>query len=184
MKALREFIKLVGAALLGAILAGGMAYAATGFVIFGANGGTATVTNGKLDVNAAATVSGSVVLGAGANAIGSLVGVPLTPIVSAAAENNHVLKASAGTLFTVCAVNITTTPGYLIVLNSTTSPGDGAVTPLDVAPLPGSGSGCITLDPLQGHTYSTGITAVVTSAATPFTKTTGVITAFISGGVQ
>jgi hypothetical protein len=32
--------------------------------------------------------------------------------------------------------------------------------------------------------YSTGITAVVTSAANCFTKTTGVITAYIKGAVQ
>lgn len=108
---------------------------------------------------------------------------PITSVVSAAGEASHVFKAAAGTLFTACAVNLTTTPGYLIVLNATSAPVDGAVTPLDVAPLPGSGSGCVTYNPAQGRTYSTGITAVVTSAATPFTKTTGVITAFINGGV-
>lgn len=52
MKNLTGAFKLIGAGLIGALFAGVIAYAATGFVIFGAGGGSATVTNGKLDVNA------------------------------------------------------------------------------------------------------------------------------------
>lgn len=108
----------------------------------------------------------------------------ITPVVSAAAENNHVLKATPGNLYSVYAVNLTSTPGYLVVLNTTASPGDGAITPLDCAPLPASGSASINFGAGPPNVYSTGITAVITSAATCFTKTTGVITGFISGRVK
>lgn len=107
----------------------------------------------------------------------------ITSVVSASAEATHVLKASAGTLMGVYAVNLTSTPGFLIVLNATSAPSDGAVAPLDVAALPAFGTASISFDFPQGRLYSTGITAVLTSAATPFTKTTGVITGFINGGV-
>src|SRR5262249_42257560 len=98
-------------------------------------------------------------------------GTAITPVVSSSGESSHVLKAGAGTLFTVYAINLTSTPGYLVVLNATSAGSDGAITPLDCAVLPASGSASITYSPFQGHTYSTGITAVVTSATTCFTKT-------------
>lgn len=111
---------------------------------------------------------------------------------SAAAENNHVIKASPGALYTVYATNLTATGGFLVVLNATGAPADGAIVPIDCVPLPANnaagscGPGCtgINYRPGPGKSYSVGITAVVTSAATCFTKTTGVITAFISGDAQ
>ena len=107
----------------------------------------------------------------------------LAPVVSGSAENNQVLKAAAGNLYGVYAVNLTSTAGFLIILNSTTAPGDGAVTPLDVAYLPANGVASIDCSGATPHYYGTGITAVLTSAVTPFTKTTGVITGFICGQV-
>lgn len=114
----------------------------------------------------------------------SIAGAGITPIVSASAENNHVLKNSAGNLYSAYAANITATAGYLVILNSTTSPADGAITPLAVCNLPANGTCSINFNPGPAQVYSTGITAVVTSASTPFTKTTGTITAFISGSVM
>lgn len=136
---------------------------------------------GALRVELPTDGTGIVGLAAGTSVVTT--GTPITSIVSASAEASHVLKAGAGTLYTVYAVNLTSTPGYLVVLNATSAPGDGAVTPLDSAPLPAFGTAFILYGPLQGRTYSTGITAVLTSAATVFTKTTGVITGFICGGV-
>lgn len=107
----------------------------------------------------------------------------ISPAVSASAENNHVLKASAGNAYNASATNLTATAGFLVLLNATTAPADGPITPLACAPLPANQAASINYGNIPG-VFSTGITAVVTSAATCFTKTTGVITAFISGQVQ
>jgi hypothetical protein len=108
----------------------------------------------------------------------------ITPVVSTGAEASHVLKASGGNLYSVYATNLTTTPGFLIILNATSAPADGAVTPLDCIPLKPLATAVISYAPGPLAAYSTGITAVATSASTCFTKTTGVITAFFKGAVQ
>lgn len=111
----------------------------------------------------------------------------IAPIVSASAENNHVFKASAGNVYSVTAVNLTATAGFLVLLDATSAPVDGAITPKACAPLPANtagGAASIKYDLGALGAYATGITAVVTSAATCFTKTTGVITAFLSGQVK
>jgi hypothetical protein len=110
---------------------------------------------------------------------------PITSVVSAAAENNHVLKAAPGQLVSVYAANLTATAGYLVILNAVANPADGAITPLDCANLPANGLASISYSPGPYAIYSVGIVAVVTSAATCFTKTTsGGMTAFISGRVK
>lgn len=111
-------------------------------------------------------------------------GCGIAPIVSASAENAHVLKAASGFLYSVYATNLTATGGFLVVLNATTAPADGAIAPLECVPLPANGTAAINFNPGPPAFYSTGITAVVTSAATCFTKTTGVITAFIRGAAK
>jgi hypothetical protein len=110
--------------------------------------------------------------------------VAIIPTVTGSALNNLVLKAAPGNLLSVYATNLTATAGFLVVLNSTTSPGDGAITPLDCVPLPANGIASINYGPNPSAIYSTGMTAVVSSATTCFTKTTGTITAFIKGAVQ
>lgn len=111
----------------------------------------------------------------------------LTPVVSAAAESAHILKTYPGHLVSVYATNLTATAGFLVVLNSATVPADGAITPLDCVPLPantGTGFAQLSYGPGSFKHYNVGLTAVITSAATCFTKTTGVITGYISGQVQ
>ncbi len=108
----------------------------------------------------------------------------LTPVVSGSAESSHVLKNAAGSLWSVYASNLTGTAGFLQVFNATSAPTDGAVTPLECVPLPANGVASLNFNSGPPGTYSTGITAVVSSASTCFTKTTGVITAFIRGSVQ
>lgn len=110
--------------------------------------------------------------------------VAITPVVTAAAANNLVLKASAGNLYSAYATNVTATAGFLLVINATTAPADGAVTPLECVPLPASGNASISYSPGPAARFSTGIVAVVSSGANCFTKTTGVVTAFIKGMVQ
>lgn len=108
----------------------------------------------------------------------------IAPIVSASLENAHVLKNAAGTLWSVYASNLTGgTASNLLILNATASPGDGAVTPLVCVPFLG-GVASANYQGIPPAAFSTGITAVVSSAASCFTKTTGVTTAFISGIIQ
>lgn len=124
-----------------------------------------SVTIGSVNVNNVATSS----------AAGSL-----ALVSTGAAANNLVLKGSAGNLYNVSVTNLTATQGFLVLLNATASPADGAIVPVACAPLPSNGSSSLSFNVVPAR-FSTGITAVVTSAATCFTKTTGVITAFISG---
>jgi len=138
-----------------------------------------------------------------ASAPSSATAAAITPVSSSALESSHVLKASAGNLYSVYAINSTSTSGYLVIINATSAPADGAITPLACAPLPANGGGAFSsgfssgfssavsaspgLAGIQFHvpeSYSTGITAVLTSATSCFTKTTGVITGYISGQVQ
>lgn len=118
-----------------------------------------------------------------AGAFSPLSAVGLTGIVTSAGAGSLVLKATPGNLFNVYAINLTATPGFLIILNATAAPSDGAVAPLDAVYLPANGAASIDYAGGAPGIYSVGITAVVSSAATPFTKTTGVITAFIKGSV-
>ena len=103
--------------------------------------------------------------------------IPATP--STALEASHVLKASAGTLYSVKVVT-TTTAGWLLIFNATSAPADGAVTPIDFYQVGAS----TFLDvawptPLAANA---GLT-VVFSTTGPFTKT-GSATAAFSAQVQ
>lgn len=108
----------------------------------------------------------------------------ITSIVSAIAEATHVLKASPGNLYSVYATNLTATAGFLVVTNTTSAPVDGAIAPLDWCILPANGSCSVSYGPGPPDTYGVGITATLTSAVTPLTKTTGVITGVIHAQVQ
>lgn len=101
------------------------------------------------------------------------------PTVNTTAGNNLVLKTTAGSLCTYTVVNVTATAGFVVVLNLTAAPVDGAITPTDCRSI--AANGTVTVNWETPLYLSTGITIVVTSAATCFTKTTGVVTAFISG---
>ena len=110
--------------------------------------------------------------------------IGITPVVSAAGEASHILKATPGNVYSAYATNLTATSGFLLLFNAVSAPADGAVTPIACAPLSANGVASINYAPGPPGVFSTGITAVVSSAATCFTKTTGVITAFISGSVK
>lgn len=104
----------------------------------------------------------------------------ITAVQSASAEASHVLATQNKRLVSVYATNHTATAGFLVVLNATSVPADGAITPLDCVPLPASGNASIFYGS-RSKAYNVGIVAVLTSASSCFTKTTGVITGFISG---
>lgn len=109
-------------------------------------------------------------------------GGAIVPVSSASATNSLVIKASAGNLYGVYAVNTTATNGFLLVFNATSAPADGAVVPLACVSLAGNSTASIAYDGSAPARYGAGITAVLSSGANCFTKTTGVITGFISGG--
>lgn len=152
--------------------------------------GSAIIGNVRVDQTTPGTTNGvqvNAALPAGTNNIGKvdLIGTTtITPVVSASAEASHVLKGSAGSLWSVYATNLTSTAGFLVVTNTTTAPVDGAITPLDCVFLPANGTASIDYGSGPAAAYSTGITATLTSAVTCFTKTTGTITGFIKGATQ
>lgn len=112
------------------------------------------------------------------------VNVPIVPIVTATAAASLVLKAGPGNLYSVYATNNTATAGFMLVLNATSDPTSGTVTPLACVPLPATGAASINYIPTPAGKYSVGITVVLTSASTCFTVTEGTITGFIAGSVQ
>jgi hypothetical protein len=133
-------------------------------------------------------VQGSLNNGFGAAGVGiipnSSANAAIVPVVSTAAENSHILKTTAGNLYSVYATNLTATAGFLVLLNASGPPADGAITPLECVPLPANGTASLNYNPGPVARFSTGIVAVATSATSCFTKTTGTITAFFKGAVQ
>jgi hypothetical protein len=109
----------------------------------------------------------------------------ITPVASGSAGASLVLKAGAGNFYSGSAVNTTATAGFCLVVNATSAPSTGAaVTPLLFAVLPANGSCSLGVDSGIPSVFSTGITFLVSSNASPFTFTSGTITAAISGKVQ
>jgi hypothetical protein len=109
----------------------------------------------------------------------------ITPVASGSAGASLVLKASAGNFYSGSAVNTTATAGFCLIVNSTSAPTTGsAVTPLMFAVLPANGSCSLGMDSGIPSVFSTGITFLVSSNASPFTFTSGTITAAISGKVS
>lgn len=110
----------------------------------------------------------------------------ITPTPSGSAVASLVLKASAGNFYSASAVNVSGTSGFCLVINATAAPGSGsAVTPVFFAPLPANGFCSIVGD--DGNVpsaFGTGITFLVSSNASPYTFTSGTITAAISGRAQ
>lgn len=149
-------------------------------------GGTGSV-NAKLRLMTSQLDTINTTLGSGVSvtfAPSSSAAIGITPTVSGSAGSGLVLKATPGNVYAAYATNHTSTSGYLVLLNATSVPGDGAITPLACAALSSNGSASINYAPGPPGVYSVGIVAVVTSASTCFTKTTGTITAFIGGSVK
>ena len=96
---------------------------------------------------------------------------PATPVVSAAAEGSHILKASPGCLISTY-VTPSSTAGYLMLFNSTTVPADGAVTPVECIQIASSVTNFLNWAPLPPEWFSIGIVAVFSTTGC-FTKTVG-----------
>lgn len=101
--------------------------------------------------------------------------------------NSLVIKASPTNLYSVYATNLTSTAGFLIIVNSATVPPTGALTAstvLDCIPLQSADVSSLNYAPYPPKYYNVGIVALVSSSSGTgacTTWTTGVITAFISG---
>lgn len=170
----------VGLFVAGAFVASGPAAPAQTVQLLTLGCGTGGGVNGNNGIYE--SVGGSVCVDAGATQPSSAAAAGLAGVVSASAEASHVLKAAAGNLYSVYATNLTATAGFLQVFNLAAVPIDGAVTPVDCVPLPANGFA--SLNYTTPEVFSVGISVVVSSATTCFTKTTGVITAFIKGAVK
>jgi kynureninase len=108
----------------------------------------------------------------------------ITPIVSASAEATHVLSAGPVNLYSAYFTNTTATAGFFMLLDATTVPGDGAVTPKACAAFAANSSVSISTAPGPMMQFNNGLVAVASSAATCFTKTTGTVSGFISGSFK
>lgn len=107
--------------------------------------------------------------------------IGIVPVVTTTAVNTLVIKAAPGNLYSVYATNSSATGGFLLMFNAVAAPIDGTVTPFDCIPIAGTSTSGINYAPNPPKYYSVGIVAVLSTGATCFTKTTGVITGFISG---
>jgi hypothetical protein len=105
----------------------------------------------------------------------------ITPGSSSALEASHVLKASAGNLYSLY-VATTTAAGWLMTFNATSAPADGSVTPVEAIQIPAGSAAAISFDGAPPDYYSTGIVAVFSTTG-PFTKTASA-TAFFKWRVQ
>lgn len=95
----------------------------------------------------------------------------VTQVVSTALEASHVLKASAGQLVELSIFNGSVSAQFILVMNSTTVPANGAVTLL-YPPIPIAAGALVVLDMPAPIVASTGI-SISNSSTGSFTKTIG-----------
>lgn len=100
----------------------------------------------------------------------------ITPVVSAAAEASHLIKAAPGNLYSLYVTTSTSSAGYLMTFNAVSVPPDGAVTPVECVYVPTSGTVSINFDG-PPDIYSRGIVAVFSSTGC-FSKTASPIAFF------
>lgn len=105
----------------------------------------------------------------------------ITPGASASLEAGHVLKASAGNLYSLYVMT-TSVAGFLMTFNATSIPANGAVNPVECIQIPAGSAAAISFDGAPPDYYSTGIVAVFSSTG-PFTKTASA-TAFFKWRVE
>lgn len=117
----------------------------------------------KLPTVGTATTPGSNVLSVQRPAV--------TQVVSTALEASHVLKAGAGQLVQLAVFNSAVSAQFILIMNSTTVPANGAVTLL-YPPIPIAAGTLIVLDFAAPLVASTGISVSNSSTGT-FTKTIG-----------
>lgn len=190
MRALR--LALVVLALLG-LPAAALAQTANAVVVSGCGTPPQTYVAGQqvpvtVDTNGNLCFNGS---GGGASSATITPSAASSAALSAASSTSLgtslVVKASAGNLYGAYATAITGTgAGYLIAYNGTTAPSTGALTGanvLDSCYFSGPAGCSLNYIPTPVN-YSTGIVLLISSASTPFTYTTGVLTGYLHGAYK
>lgn len=87
-------------------------------------------------------------------------------LISAASTNATSLKASAGTLYTLYAVNLNAAVRYVKFYNKASSPTVGTDTPVATFPIPASTTGAgFAIDLGPGFDFATGIAYATTTGA-------------------
>lgn len=137
-------------------------------------GGNAVTTTVPVSGTVAATQSGAWDV---TTIPSSASGAAIAAVVSTAVETGHVIKASAGNLYSV-SVSTGASAGRVLIHNSTTVPAAGAVTPVDCAIVAANSTVALSYDPPLR--LGTGISVSFSTATTCFTQTDSA-TAFISG---
>ena len=121
------------------------------------------------------------------NGVQITAGTALSKASTTALGTSLVIKNAAGSLYGAYTTGITGgAAGYLILYNGTSAPSTGALTGanvLDSCYFSGAAGCSISYIPMP-VAYSTGIVALVSSAATPYTYTTGTDTGMIVGTYQ
>jgi hypothetical protein len=127
-------------------------------------------------------------LASGSSTIGGVLSAPtssasfaIPPGSSPALAASHILKASAGNLYSLYVLS-TSVAGYLMTFNATSVPANGAVTPIECIPVYADSFAEIDFSGAPPDYYSTGIVAVFSTTG-PFTLTASA-TAFFKWRVQ
>lgn len=142
-------------------LAGGIYNSSPPTLSSGQQVGVQLDANGNLKVVSSGSGSGTQNVTPVATATASGV----TTVNSSALESNHVLKASAGNLYSVY-VTTGATQGWLLTYNGTTAPtaGGAAIAPVDCVYAPANTTTGLAMDGDPPDAYSTGIVAVFSSS--------------------
>lgn len=126
---------------------------------------------GKVGIDQTTAVTTNGVVFAPVSASGAGIAV----VVSTALETGHVIKNAAGNLYGL-TVTTTSAAGMVLIHNSPTVPGAGAVTPIDFYQVPAASTVVLGWNP---PLYcSTGCSVSFTTATTPFTQTNSSTAAF------
>ena len=134
--------------------------------------GLATSANQTTANTSLSTIATNTALGTAVPASSSsVVQATATTVASTVLEASHVGKASAGSLVSLQALNTKASAQYILVMNSATVPGDGAVTLL-CPPIYMPATSNMMLNFTTPLTASTGI-SVCNSSTGSFTKTVG-----------
>ncbi len=158
----------------------------------GGGGNPLTITDGTTTINNVTQIAfvGAVVSGVTPDGIVTISASPTGPDLHASSTSlvtSLVVKASAGSLLGFYCNAITGgVTGVCIAYNNTIVPSPGALTGskvLDTCTIT-SAAGCFLSRIPLGVDYDTGIVILLSSAATPFTYTTGTLTGFLSADYQ
>lgn len=104
-------------------------------------------------------------------------------VLSGASTNATSVKASAGTLYSIMAINLNAAACFLKLYNKASAPTVGTDTPVMTIPIPGNTAGAGVVIPLgPGADFATGIALAITTGAAD--SNTGAVAAnevFVNG---